>query len=82
MHIRVQRPNQDVVTIELSGEWRVEPVERHCLVGPDTVHFFTPEGYYDHEEPRPEPENPREPLPRREPTPLNVGPSDGGSCVP
>ena len=82
MHIRVQRPKQDVVTIELSGEWRVEPVERHCLVGPATVHFFTPEGYYDHEEPGDEPHTPREPLPRRAPTPLHVGPSEGGSCVP
>lgn len=81
MLIRVQRKNQDVVAIELSGEWRAEPVEEHCLVGPDTIHFFTPEGYYDHAQPRPEPANPREPVPPREPTPLSVGPGEGTSCV-
>ena len=52
VQIRVQRPNQDIATIEPSGEWRAEPVERNCLVGP--VHFLTPEGYYDHEAPRAE----------------------------
>jgi hypothetical protein len=44
MRIRVEAKNHDIVNIELSGEWRVEPVDLHCLVGPTVAHFFSPEG--------------------------------------
>ena len=53
MKIRVETKNHEIVDIELSGEWRAEPVDLHCLVGPTVVHYFTPEGFYDHAEPRP-----------------------------
>jgi hypothetical protein len=53
VRIRVESKQHEIVSIELSGEWRVEPVDLHCLVGPRVAHFFTPEGYYD--EPRDEP---------------------------
>jgi hypothetical protein len=40
------------------------------------AHYFTPDGYYDHAEPRPDPRatkvGPR----------VDVGPAEGGSCVP
>ena len=55
MRIRVESKQHEIVSIELSGEWRVEPVDLHCLVGPRVAHFFTPDGYYDHAEPRDEP---------------------------
>jgi hypothetical protein len=46
------------------------------LVGPTVAHYFTPDGYYDHAEPRPDPSatkvGPR----------VDVGPAEGGSCVP
>ena len=76
MKIRVEGKIHEIVSIELSGEWRVEPVELHCLVGPTVAHVFTPDGYYDHAEPRPD---------RRasEPSPgIDVGPTDGTACVP
>lgn len=53
MKIRVEAKNHEIVDIELSGEWRAEPVDLHCLVGPTVVHYFTPEGFYDRAEPRP-----------------------------
>lgn len=54
MKIRVESKDHQIVSLELSGEWRAEPVELHCLVGPTELHYFTPEGFYDHAEPRPE----------------------------
>jgi hypothetical protein len=78
--IRVEAKDHEIVDIELSGEWRAEPVDLHCLVGPTVVHYFTPEGFYDHAEPRP-------PSPattggageaaRR----IDVGPTEGTACV-
>ena len=53
MKIRVEAKDHEIVNIELSGEWRAEPVDLHCLVGPTVVHYFTPEGFYDRAEPRP-----------------------------
>jgi hypothetical protein len=50
--IRVEAKDHEIVNIELSGEWRAEPVDLHCLVGPTVVHYFTPEGFYDRAEPR------------------------------
>jgi hypothetical protein len=76
MNIRVQQKDGEIRTIDVSGEWRVDPVELHCLVGQDTQHVFTPEGYYDHSEPRP-----ARP-PSAEAHHLDVGPSEGGACVP
>jgi hypothetical protein len=81
MKVRVQTRNREIVTIELSGEWRVEPVDLHCLVGPTELHRFTPDGYYDHAERRPDPAAPPVPGPR--PTSgLDVGPAEGTACVP
>ena len=54
MKIRVEAKDHRVVSLELSGEWRAEPVDLHCLVGPTVSHYFTPDGFYDHAEPRPE----------------------------
>jgi len=48
--IRVEAKDHEIVNIELSGEWRAEPVDLHCLVGPTVVHYFTPEGFYDRAE--------------------------------
>ncbi len=81
MKIRVEAKDHEIVNIELSGEWRAEPVDLHCLVGPTVVHYFTPEGFYDRAEPRP-------------PSPtmtgaageaaggIDVGPTEGTACVP
>jgi hypothetical protein len=76
MKIRVETKNHHILTIDLSGEWRMEPVELHCLVGPHIQHFFTRDGYYDHAEPRPGTAS------HKEPNAINVGPTDGQSCVP
>jgi hypothetical protein len=76
MNIRVETKNHEILTIDLSGEWRVEPVDLNCLVGPDIQHFFTADGYYDHAEPRPGV------TARKEPNRMDVGPTDGQSCVP
>ena len=79
MKIRVESKQHEIVSIELSGEWRVEPVDLHCLVGPRVAHFFTPEGYYDHAEPRDERGSggPSSPSPG-----VSVGPTEGTACVP
>ena len=74
MKIRVESTDHRIVSLELSGEWRTEPVELHCLVGPTVSYYFTPDGFYDHAEPRPE----------AHVTPssgMDVGPSDGSACV-
>ena len=60
MKIRVEAKDHRVVSLELSGEWRAEPVDLHCLVGPTVSHYFTPDGFYDHAEPRPEARRPEE----------------------
>jgi hypothetical protein len=74
MKIRVESKDHQIVSLELSGEWRTEPVDLHCLVGPTVSYHFTPDGFYDHAEPRPEA--------RPTPTPgMDVGPADGGACV-
>jgi hypothetical protein len=76
MKIRVETKNHQILVIDLSGEWRVEPLDLHCLVGPTVAHCFTPDGYYDHAEPRPDPSAPK--VGAR----VDVGPAEGGSCVP
>jgi hypothetical protein len=76
MKIRVETKNHEILTIDLSGEWRVEPVDLNCLVGPGIQHFFTGDGYYDHAEPRPGVTS------RKESNAISVGPTDGQSCVP
>jgi hypothetical protein len=53
MNIRVERKDGAIITIDVAGDWRVDPVELHRLVGRDMQHVFTPDGYYDHSEPRP-----------------------------
>jgi hypothetical protein len=75
--IRVEAKDHQIVDIELSGEWRAEPVDLHCLVGPTVVHYFTPEGFYDHAEPR-------APAPPRAGAAagIEVGPTEGTACVP
>ena len=77
MRIRVEAKDHGIVDIELSGEWRAEPVDLHCLVGPTVVHYFTPEGFYDRAEPRP---------PSSAMTGaaggVDVGPTEGTACVP
>jgi hypothetical protein len=75
--IRVEAKDHEIVNIELSEEWRAEPVDLHCLVGPTVVHYFTPEGFYDHAEPRP-------PSPTRTGAAggIDVGPTEGTACVP
>jgi hypothetical protein len=73
--IRVESRDHQIVSLELSGEWRTEPVELHCLVGPTVAYYFTPDGFYDRAEPRPEART----------TPaagMDVGPTDGSACVP
>jgi hypothetical protein len=73
--IRVESKDHQIVSLELSGEWRTEPVELHCLVGPTVAYYFTPDGFYDRAEPRPEART----------TPaagMDVGPTDGSACVP
>jgi hypothetical protein len=93
--IRVEAKDHRVVSLELSGEWRAEPVDLHCLVGPTVSHYFTPDGFYDHAEPRPEARRPEEAgastiennpageNKRRKPAGgLDVGPADGTACVP
>lgn len=95
MKIRVEAKDHRVVSLELSGEWRAEPVDLHCLVGPTVSHYFTPDGFYDHAEPRPEARRPEETgastienhpageNKRRKPAGgLDVGPADGTACVP
>ena len=79
MKIRVEAKDHQIVSLELSGEWRAEPVDLHCLVGPTVSHFFTQDGFYDHAEPRPEARRPEASTPAGG---LDVGPTDGTSCVP
>lgn len=82
MKIRVEGKNHEIVSIDLSGEWRVEPVELHCLVGPTVSHFFTDDGYYDHAEPRPDVSTPPSaPSGSKTKSGMEVGPTDGTSCV-
>jgi hypothetical protein len=76
MNIRVERKDGAIITIDVTGDPGGEPVELHYLVGQDTQHVFTPEGYYDHSEPRPAAPPPTEA--HR----LDVGPSEGAACVP
>jgi len=76
--IRVEAKNHEIVSIELSGEWRVEPVDFHCLVGPTVSHFFTPDGYYDHAEPRPDATG----APGKVKPGIDVGATEGTSCLP
>jgi hypothetical protein len=76
MKIRVETKNHQILLVDLSGEWRVEPLDLHCLVGPTVAHYFTPDGYYDHAEPRPDPSAPK--VGAR----VDVGPAEGGSWVP
>jgi hypothetical protein len=76
MNIRVERNDGTIITIALAGEWHVAPSDRHSLVGRDMEHVFTPEGYYEHSEPRPAP------APSTEEHRLSVGPSEGAACVP
>jgi hypothetical protein len=82
--IRVEAKDHQIVSLELSGEWRTEPVDLHCLVGPTVSHFFTQDGFYDHAEPRPEARRPEDSVPAGGPPAagLDVGPTDGTSCVP
>jgi hypothetical protein len=80
MRIRVETKNHEILSIELSGEWRVEPVDLRCLVGPTVAHYFTPEGYYDHAEPRPY-TSASPSAPKVSPG-VSVGPAEGDSCVP
>jgi hypothetical protein len=82
--IRVEAKDHQIVSLELSGEWRTEPVDLHCLVGPTVSHFFTQDGFYDHAEPRPEARRPEDSVPAGGPPAggLDVGPTDGNSCVP
>jgi len=83
--IRVETKDHRIVGLELSGEWRAEPVELNCLVGPTVSHFFTPDGYYDHAEPRPEARRPEEattPATGGKPAGgMDVGPGEGTACV-
>ncbi len=79
MKIRVEAKDHQIVSLELSGEWRAEPVDLHCLVGPTVSHFFTPDGFYDHAEPRPEARRPEGKAPTAG---LDVGPTEGTACVP
>jgi hypothetical protein len=76
MNIRVERKDGAIITIDVVGEWRMEPVELHRLAGQDMPHVFTREGYYDHSEPRPAPP------PSTEAHRLDIGPSEGTACVP
>jgi len=76
MNIRVERDDGTIITIDLTGEWRVVLSNLHAPVGQDMQHVFTPEGYYDHSEPRPAPP------PSTEEHRLSVGPSEGAACVP
>ena len=86
MKIRVEAKDHQIVSLELSGEWRTEPVDLHCLVGPTVSHYFTPDGFYDHAEPRPDVRRPDETAaPPAQENPvgrLDVGPTEGASCVP
>jgi hypothetical protein len=75
MNIRVERKDGAIITIDVAGEWRMNPVDLHRLAGQEMEHVFTPEGYYDHSEPRPAP-------PSTEAHRLDVGPSEGAACVP
>ncbi len=84
MKIRVESKDHRIVSLELSGEWRAEPVELHCLMGPTVSHFFTPDGYYDHAEPRPEarrPEAATTPAGGKPTGGMDVGPGEGTACV-
>ena len=76
MNIRVQRRDGKIITIDVNGESRVDPIEFHHLAGQDVQHFFTPEGYYDRSEPRPATP------PSAETHRLDVGPAEGTACVP
>jgi hypothetical protein len=80
--IRVEAKDHEIVSLELSGEWRTEPVDLHCLVGPTVSHFFTPDGFYDHSEPRPEARRPEANAPGLPAGGLDVGPAEGTACVP
>ena len=89
MKIRVEAKDHQIVSLELSGEWRAEPVDLHCLVGPTVSHYFTPDGFYDHAEPRPEARRPEEAgaatgsgARGKSASGLDVGPTDGTACVP
>ena len=85
MKIRVEAKDHQIVSLELSGEWRAEPVDLHCLVGPAVSHYFTPDGFYDHAEPRPEARRPEEAgasSDKKTTGGLDVGPADGTACVP
>jgi hypothetical protein len=75
MQIRVETKNHEILAIDLSGEWRVEPVDLNCLVGPDIQYFFTADGYYDHAEPRPGVTS------HRKPGRVDVGPAEGQACI-
>jgi len=75
MNIRVERNDGRIITIDLTGEWRVDPSDLHSLVGQGMRHVFTPDGYYDHSEPRPAPP------PSTEEHRISVGPSEGTACV-
>lgn len=77
MNIRFERNDGTIITIDLTGEWRVDPSDLHSLVGQDMQHVFTPEGYYDHSKPSPAP-----PSSTEEHRLLSVGPSEGAACVP
>jgi len=76
MNICVERNHGRIITIDLTGEWRVDPSDLHSLVGQGMRYVFTPEGYYDHSEPRPAPP------PSTEEHRISVGPSEGAACVP
>jgi hypothetical protein len=76
MNIRVERKDGAIITIEVVGDWRVDPIELHGLAGPSMQHVFTKDGYYDHSEARPTAP------PSSEERRLDVGPSEGAACVP
>jgi hypothetical protein len=79
--IRVEAKDHEIVNIELSGEWRAEPVDLHCLVGPTVVHYFTPEGFYDRAEPR-HPSPAMTGAAGEAAAGIDVGPTEGTACVP
>jgi hypothetical protein len=76
MNIRVERKDGAIITIEVVGDRRIDPVDLRGLAGPGMQHVFTQEGYYDHSEARPTAP------PSSEERRLDVGPSEGAACVP
>ncbi len=76
MHIRVERKDGAIITIEVVGDRRVDQVGLHGLAGPGMQHVFTQEGYYDHSEAK------TTAPPSSEERRLDVGPSEGAACVP